>query len=201
MIQTLAFNARLPVLLGASPFYLTPDAPIARGITFTEEDYLRARLTALGVQAPQFERNDIYTLFIATRIINFLKGFSLPCCRDLMEMLNDCGSEPRARIGIELIRRLADTARLYFWTRRGLIENHKFKTDIFQRVLLQAGVITCRDGREITVGAFARTLGSRMPCHRSAPQQTSATMAGAIDASLLEPRHDALGKEANVFQR
>jgi hypothetical protein len=24
MIQTLAFNARLPVLLGASPFYQTP---------------------------------------------------------------------------------------------------------------------------------------------------------------------------------
>src|SRR5262245_36050449 len=32
MIQTLAFNARLPVLLGASPFYLTPDAPIAHGL-------------------------------------------------------------------------------------------------------------------------------------------------------------------------
>ena len=31
MIQTLAFNARLPVLLGASPFYQTPNAPIARG--------------------------------------------------------------------------------------------------------------------------------------------------------------------------
>ena len=32
MIQTLAFNARLPVLLGASPFYRTPNAPIARGV-------------------------------------------------------------------------------------------------------------------------------------------------------------------------
>ena len=32
MIQTLAFNARLPVLLGASPFYQTPNSPIARGL-------------------------------------------------------------------------------------------------------------------------------------------------------------------------
>jgi radical SAM superfamily enzyme YgiQ (UPF0313 family) len=32
MVQTLACNARLPVLLGASPFYQTPNSPIARGL-------------------------------------------------------------------------------------------------------------------------------------------------------------------------
>jgi radical SAM superfamily enzyme YgiQ (UPF0313 family) len=66
MIQTLAFNARLPVLLGASPFYRTPDAPIARGLDLTEEDYVKARLTALAVETDGFRREDIYTLFITT---------------------------------------------------------------------------------------------------------------------------------------
>ena len=50
MIQTLAFNARLPVLLGASPFYRTPNSPIARGLALTEADFIRARLTALAVK-------------------------------------------------------------------------------------------------------------------------------------------------------
>ena len=74
MIQTLAFNARLPVLLGASPFYQTPNAPIARHLDFSDDDYLRSRLTAMAVETDSFDREDIYTLFITTRIVNFLKG-------------------------------------------------------------------------------------------------------------------------------
>ena len=77
MIQTLAFNARLPVLLGASPFYRTPNAPITRGLAFTETDFVKARLTALAIEAENFNRADIYTLFVTTRIVNFLKGLPL----------------------------------------------------------------------------------------------------------------------------
>ena len=200
MIQTLAFNAGLPVLLGASPFYQTPDAPIARDIKFTEDDYFRARLTALGVQTPQFEREDIYTLFIATRIINFLKGLSLPSSCDLMDVLDECWSEPRTRMGVELIRHLAETGRLYFWTRKGLIENRKFKTDIFQRVVSRAGVITCRDGSQIAVRKLARTLVSRMTCHRSAPSQhTPNPVTRAVDCSLSEGRNDTFRKKPDVL--
>jgi hypothetical protein len=45
----LAFNARLPVLLGASPFYRTPNSPIARGLELDESDFIKARLTALAI--------------------------------------------------------------------------------------------------------------------------------------------------------
>ena len=83
MIQTLAFNARLPVLLGASPFYRTPASPIARGLDLTEEDYVKARLTAMAVETDEFRREDIYTLFITTRIINFLKGLRLSTSTDV----------------------------------------------------------------------------------------------------------------------
>jgi len=36
MIRTLAFQARLPVLLGVSPFYLTPNVPAAEGLRLCE---------------------------------------------------------------------------------------------------------------------------------------------------------------------
>ena len=92
MIQTLAFNARLPVLLGASPFYRTPDAPIARGTRSHRADYVRARLTAMAIETDAFSRDEIYTLFVTTRIINFLKGLSLSSSTDLETLVNSAAS-------------------------------------------------------------------------------------------------------------
>src|SRR4026208_586420 len=54
MIQTLAFNAGPPVRLGASRFYRTPDAPIARGLSLREKDYVRACLTAMAIETEGF---------------------------------------------------------------------------------------------------------------------------------------------------
>ena len=162
MIQTLAYNARLPVLLGASPFYQTPNAPIARGLDLTEEDYARARLTAMAIETDEFGRDDIYTLFVTTRIINFLKGLSLPASADLLELLRQPWRDQRTAMGFELLKRLARTSRLYFWTKSGLIENQNFKWRVFLEVFAQTRTIACRDGKPITVAAFAREL-SREP--------------------------------------
>lgn len=111
MIQTLAFNARLPVLLGASPFYLTPDAPIARGLIFSDEDYVRARLTAMAIETDGFNREDIYTLFVTTRIINFLKGLALRSSSSLTELLEQPPQNHRERVGFELLKWLKETGR------------------------------------------------------------------------------------------
>ena len=156
MIQTLAFNARLPVLLGASPFYRTPDAPIARGLELTEKDYVKARLTAIAIETETFCREDIYTLFIATRVLNFLKGLPLTSSVHLTALLHQRWSDHKTRIGFELLKILAETNRLYFWTKTGLIENRKFKPEVFLRVLSETGEIACRNGKKIMVGEFAR---------------------------------------------
>ncbi|HEY7318610.1 MAG TPA: radical SAM protein [Candidatus Binatia bacterium] len=153
MIQTLGFNARLPVLLGASPFYQTPSSPIARGLDLTKDDYVKARLTAMAVETDEFCRDDIYTLFVTTRIINFLKGLSLSASTDLAALLDRSWSEDRTRIGFELLKLLRETNGLYFWTTKGLVENKKFKPEIFFCVLRQAGVIGCQNGQQIVVGA------------------------------------------------
>jgi len=154
MIQTLAFNARLPLLLGASPFYRTPASPIARGLDFTKEDYVKARLTAMAVETNEFRREDIYTLFITTRIINFFKGLRLSASTDVDALLDCSWSEDRTRIGFELLRLLRETNRLYFWTTKGLRENEKFEPEIFFRVLQQAGVVGCQNGQRIVVGTW-----------------------------------------------
>jgi radical SAM superfamily enzyme YgiQ (UPF0313 family) len=158
MIQTLAFNARLPLLLGASPFYRTPASPIARGLDLTDKDYVKARLTAMAVETDEFRREDIYTLFITTRIINFLKGLRLSASTGMDTLLDCSWSVDRTRIGFELLRLLRETNRLYFWTTKGLRENEKFEPEIFFRVLQQAGVIGCQNGQRIVVGNFHRPI-------------------------------------------
>jgi hypothetical protein len=151
MAQTLAFNARLPVLLGASPFYMTPDAPIGSGIEFSEEDYIKARLTAMANIGGGFEREDIYTLFVATRIINFLKGLPLQGRAALADLLKRSWREGRTEIGIQLLRRLAEEQTLYFATKRRLVANEKFNSALFFRVLAETKVIGCLNGASIDV--------------------------------------------------
>jgi radical SAM superfamily enzyme YgiQ (UPF0313 family) len=160
MLQTLAFNARLPVLLGASPFYRTPDAPIARGLNLTEEDFVRARLTALAVETENFRREDIYTLLVVTRIINFLKGLPLQDSAELTDLLNSPWTDPRVGIGFELLKRAARSHRFFFWSKAGSIENTNFRMEILRRVLADAGVIVCQNRKQIRLKRFVEALSA-----------------------------------------
>ena len=158
MIQTLAFNTRLPVLLGASPFYRTPNSPIARGLSLTEEDYVKARLTALAIETENFSRDDIYTLFVTTRIINFLKGLPITECVSLSDLITHSWPEPRTRTGFELLKLLANTGHLYFWTKSNFVENRRFRAELFRRVLSNAEAIACQSGYTINVEHFAESV-------------------------------------------
>jgi radical SAM superfamily enzyme YgiQ (UPF0313 family) len=154
MIQTLAFNAQLPVLLGASPYYQTPDAPIARGLSMTGEDYVKARLAAMAIETQGFSRDDVYTLFVTTRIINFLKGLPLEASLDLADLFERDWNEPRTQAGFDLLKRFTDTRKLYFWSKQGPAENRHFNGAIFLGVLARAGVIACQNGRSIYCGGW-----------------------------------------------
>ena len=167
MIQTLAFNARLPVLLGASPFYQTPNSPIARGLKLNESDFIKARLTALAIETKGFTRDDIYTLFVTTRIVNFLKGLPVDGAISLPELMSRRWSEPRTQIGFDLLKQLSETGRLYFATTQGLRENQKFRTELFARVLREIGAIRCQSGETISVEALGHQLASSSKPARS----------------------------------
>lgn len=152
MVQTLAFNARLPVLLGASPFYQTPASPIAQGLALRAEDFLKARLSAMAIETPGCRREALYSLFIITRMVNFLKGLALDADTDLPTLLHHPWQESRTRIGCELLRQFAATHTLSFWTRKGLVANQKFQPQLLAWVLREAQTITCQNGHKIAVG-------------------------------------------------
>ncbi len=85
MWRTLRVLARVRSLAGASPFYFTPGSPVHR----REKDrpdlrlesqnvpggdaFVSARLTALDLETADFNRDDVYTLFRLTRLVNFVK--------------------------------------------------------------------------------------------------------------------------------
>ena len=174
MIQTLAFNARLPILLGASPFYQTPNAPIARGLELTETDYVRARLTALAIETENFVRDDLYTLFVSTRILNFLKGLRLSESADLRELITHDWPDIRTRIGFTLLEEFRKSGRMHFWTNGGLVENPRFKSDLFIEILSQTEQVRCQSGACIDLRGFVQSI---------VPVKLTKGKFGAVDAA------------------
>ena len=163
MIQTLTFNARLPVLLGASPFYQTPNAPIAHGLELSSEDYVKARLTALAIETDQFSRDDVYTLFVTTRIINFLKGLPITGDASLEDLMEQPWSDPRTSIGFELLGSVFRERRLYSWTKSQKVANRYFRTDLFMKILLLSGQIVCQNGCVIDTRSPSRSISEPLP--------------------------------------
>lgn len=157
MIQTMAFAARLPILLGASMFYLTPNSPIAKNFPpRTPEDVFKARLTAMAVETENFTRDQIYTLFITTRILDFLKSLEVEDGCSLSGLLAgvkpvETGKPSRVDIGRQLLKRLFIERKLYFWTPRGLVLNEAFQADLFFDVLREAGWLRTQNGRRLNV--------------------------------------------------
>jgi radical SAM superfamily enzyme YgiQ (UPF0313 family) len=163
MIQTLAFNARLPVLLGASPFYQTPNAPIARGLELTDEDYVKARLTALALETDRFSRDDIYTLFVTTRIINFLKGLPITGSASLEELMDKPWSDPRTSIGFELLDTAMRERHLYSWTKPQRVANRHFRANLFIRILSMSSEIICQNGCAIDTRNLSQSISEQLP--------------------------------------
>lgn len=152
MIQTLVFNARLPVLLGASMFYLTPNSPIAKSFPeATDEDVFKSRLTAIAIETDHFKREDIYTLFVTTRILNFLKGLVFEeVALDFDEALEKAAAgDQRSKMGVTILRRLFEEKVLYASTAKGFTPLKKFRQELFFKVWDQLEWIGTQQGRRI----------------------------------------------------
>ncbi len=81
--NTLLTLAKCRCLIGASPFYFTPESPIHRleknnpSIHLASDKhgdpYFAARLTVMDLECNEFDRDDIFTLFKLTRVFNYIK--------------------------------------------------------------------------------------------------------------------------------
>ncbi len=149
MVDTMALMASLPVLIGASIFYLTPGCPIAGEFPeMTESDIFKSRSTAMAIETDQFRRDDLYTLFITARIINFLKGLRLTgekvSLQDVLKQAESAGH--REKLGAQLLRKLLDERRLYAATKGGFEALPGFKADIFLEVWTKYRSVRTLDG-------------------------------------------------------
>jgi len=153
MIHTMALMASLPVLIGASVFYLTPGCPIAREFPdMSESDIFKARSTAMAVETARFSRDDLYTLFVAARIINFLKGLRFEKREVTLEeaLVVARKKTPRGKIGAELLEKLIAENRLYAFTGGDLKPLNRFRTNLFLRVMEKTGRLCTTGGQWIT---------------------------------------------------
>jgi len=160
MIGTMALMASLPVLIGASIFYLTPGAPMATQFpVMTEADIFKSRSTAMAVETEEFSRDDLYTLFITARIINFLKGLKPGTEEVTMEEALEAASNAggRDQKGARLLNLLFKEKVLYAAPRQGLKPRPRFKAALFFRVLGEGRHLKTLEGGLIHLSPFIQS--------------------------------------------
>jgi len=152
MRDTLALNTRLPVLLGASMFYLTPQTPIAADFPpRTESDMFKARSTAMALETPACSRDDLFTLFVTTRLINFFKGLQFPTPTlplwDALAIADAQGGQ--LALGATIFRHLWQERMLLAAVGNTLKPVPRFQADLFFSVWAQLDYICTQTNRHI----------------------------------------------------
>jgi radical SAM superfamily enzyme YgiQ (UPF0313 family) len=154
MIASLLTLARLPVLIGVSIFYLTPGTAIAEKFPpMTQKDIFLSRSTAMATQPDGVRRRDLYTLFVAARIINFLKGLEFAGQNSsLTELLKDSAEkDQRTRLGLKIFSRLLAEQKLYATTNNGLEVVCEFGPELFMQLWTELDWLTTQAGKRLTI--------------------------------------------------
>lgn len=150
MVQTLTFASQLPILLGASMFYLTPNSPIAKDFSYRDEkDRFLSRLTSMHIETYQMKRDQIYSLFVTTRIINFLKSFELDCDVHIDELLSIKFEDKEKVRGVNLLKKLIIERKLFADLGKEYKELKKFNVDIFENVFKRLPYIKTQNNYKI----------------------------------------------------
>ena len=149
MVDTMALVVSLPVLIGAAIFYLTPGCPISQQFPeMAESDIFKARSTAMAIETDQFHRDDLYTLFITARIINFLKGLQLKgktvSLQDALIEADNAGH--REKLGAQILQKLLNEGRLCAATKGGLEILPRFRAEIFLKVWTKSKSVRTQRG-------------------------------------------------------
>ena len=149
MLDSLVVNAELPVLIGASLFYMTPNMPIAAAFpAMADDDVFKARLTAMAIETAHVSRDDLFTLFITARILDFLKGLTFSTASiafaDALDAAEQQGG--RAAIGTVLLRRLFDEKVLYAAVGERFEPIRRFQSPLFFRFWSRLRYICTQSG-------------------------------------------------------
>lgn len=150
-LETMKTLARLPLIIGVSPFYRVPGLKNL-GNEPDREGMVRARLTALGTGENEGGRKAVYTLFVTARIVNFLKSYEGKETATLDEALSALGRRgKREGLGEEILRKLLAEKVLCAATEGGLKSNPNFDAALFFRLWRSLGHIRARSGALISL--------------------------------------------------
>ncbi len=157
MVETTVFLARLPLLIGASPFYLAPGSDWWCRLADGSEtrSWIGARTTAMGWDCAEFGRGDIFTLFVTSRIVNFLKGIRFTAGRlNFEQALREAEkSSPTARVGSELLKTLLETGVLLAADGERRFPVERFNASLFKGLWSKLGQVVTQEGTAIEIGS------------------------------------------------
>ncbi len=151
MTRTLALLAQLPLLIGASIFYLAPGSALWEKGRGQVGQLKFARLTALPTHSGLVSRDDLYTLLVTARILNFLKSLHLGhwSAEISLDHVLDQATDDRSKLGARLLRTVLNDGRLLAWDGRQDRPLDRFQPDVFRRVWSQIGAIQTLRGKTI----------------------------------------------------
>ncbi|MFH1729103.1 MAG: radical SAM protein [Pseudomonadota bacterium] len=149
MIDTLIYQSQNPVLIGSSMYYQTPGSHLSGGIEKSSlSDVYKSRLTTMAIETDLFKREDIYTLFIITRIINFIKSLetdqkeiSIQKALNLLE-----NKDLRSKTSVEILNLLLSGKGFFAYTKEGQKIQNKFDNNLFLKIWMQLSYIKTQKG-------------------------------------------------------
>lgn len=145
MARTLILHAKLPVLIGASPFYVAPGKA-----NEPPPSTVNTRLTGLLAWRTPKQRDSVYTFFVITRILNFLKGISLQGDSSLKTALRVARkSERRSVAGVKILEMLLEGRGLHGWSHDSFELQPRFRSEHFYKVWRKIDRIATQEGRSI----------------------------------------------------
>ena len=154
MRQTLIFLSRLPVRIGPSPFYPVPGSPLYDNQPgFTGAELVRARLTAFSQETSDCSRDQLYTLFLTARILNFLKGLVIPAAElSLGVLFKEWKSESaKDSLGWELLQLLLREGILYVPASKRRHRLEHFQAELFFHIWRSLDYIQTIKGQKLRV--------------------------------------------------
>lgn len=154
-ITTLRLNAQLPVLHGASVFYLPPGSCLERQWSGSRPAVaVTARSSALWYDRPDFTRSDVYTLFVVARMVNFLKSFSIADGSrvDWQAVFAKRDSfSGRKKLGLELIGELLKSGVLFASHGPQRYPCTQFNTGLFLRIWKTLSYVKTQSGGSMSL--------------------------------------------------
>jgi radical SAM superfamily enzyme YgiQ (UPF0313 family) len=148
MLQTLAFNAQQPVLLGASMYYDAPSIAKERKYQ-SDEAMFKIRLSAMAIESDEVKREDVYSLFVTTRILNFLKGLTFEHDMTWSEILKYYQHQPEAQDLARIQQVLAGHELKARDPEETILS--KFKSSILLNVLQRCSWVMTQSGHRISI--------------------------------------------------